>query len=393
MSGGVRALKDSITPTEFVGDAFDSDAVKLCTLAVQFAWAIPYVAIQAIGGGIIFETISGGAVPFWQGALIVTIVTGIYLSIGGLRSVAWSDVLQGVTLVIMLIAAAVYLLPAIDPLKLTRTVAVETGLLTTAGARDFFTPRVWFSFALMNAMAVIAYPQMFQRFFAAEDEHSFRALLIWWPPMAVVAAVVPVLLGTWGTRLVPELSNPDLVIPTLLQQYVPPVVVGVVMGGALAAMMSTADSLVLTLSSLVTRDLYHDHVASDENAQRERRIGRAIIAVLLTAGYVLALAAQGRIPGIPAIGTVIELAVYFIQGNALLLPVFLAPLYWPRATATGALLSIIVGQAYFLASAYASAPTFGFMPFVPALILALGTLVIGTLATTRGSFTESEVEV
>ncbi|MFB6074752.1 MAG: sodium:solute symporter [Haloarculaceae archaeon] len=383
---GLRAWRRArragyVTPTEFVGDAFDSDAVKLLTLAVQFGWAVPYVAIQAIGGGVIFETISNGAVPFWAGAAIVTAVTGIYLALGGLRSVAWSDVLQGLTLVVLLVAGAMYLLPAIHPLELTRRLAAETDLLATAGRTGFFTPRVWLSFALMNVMALIAYPQMFQRFFAARDERSFRALLVWWPVMSLVAAVVPVLLGVWGTQLVPGLANPDQVVPALLQAYAPPVVVGVVMGGALAAMMSTADSLVLTLSSLVARDLYHDHVAVGEDDGRELWVARGTVAVLLVLGYVMAHAATGRLPGVPAVGTIIDLAVYFIQGNALLLPVFLAGLYWPDATATGALAAVVAGQGYFLLATFAGAPAFGFLPFVPALVLACAGLVVGSLLT------------
>ncbi|MFB6309244.1 MAG: sodium:solute symporter, partial [Haloarculaceae archaeon] len=384
---GLRAWRRArrhgyITPTELLGDTFDSDRLKLLVLLVQFAWAIPYVAIQAMGGGLIFSTISDGAVPFWAGALLVTVVTAVYLSLGGLRSVAWSDVLQGGTLVVMLVAALVYIVPAVDPLALTREVAANTDLLAPAGAVDFFTPRVWISFLLMNTMAIIAYPQMFQRFFAAEDERSFRALLVWWPIMALVAAVVPVLLGVWGTQVLPDLANPDQVIPALLQTYAPAAVVGVVMGGALAAMMSTADSLVLTLSSLVTRDLYHDHLAAGEGDERtELWIGRATIAVLLAAGYGLAHLATGRVPGVAAVGTIIDLAVYFIQGNALLLPAFLAALYWPRATATGAVASVVLGQAYFLAGAFFGAPAFGFMPFVPALALACFGLVAGTVLT------------
>jgi SSS family solute:Na+ symporter len=72
----------------------------------------------------------------------------------------------------------------------------------------------------MNTLAVISYPQMFQRFFAAEDERAFRALLVWWPVMALVAALIPVLLGVWGTELVPGLANPDTVIAALLKQLV-----------------------------------------------------------------------------------------------------------------------------------------------------------------------------
>jgi SSS family solute:Na+ symporter len=135
-----------ITPTEFLGDAFDSDTVKLLVVTVQFTWAIPYLAIQATGGGLLFETISNGTIPFWVGALVVTLVTGVYLSLGGLRGVAWSDVLQGLVLVILLATAFIYLLPAIDPVALTHDIAGTTGHLTPAGATDFFTPRVWVSF-------------------------------------------------------------------------------------------------------------------------------------------------------------------------------------------------------------------------------------------------------
>ena len=385
---GVKAWRRAkaagyVTPTEFLRDAFDSSSVALLVIVVQFAWAIPYVAIQAMGGGIIFETISGGSVPFWAGALIVSSVTGLYLAMGGLRSVAWSDVLQGVTLVVMLVAALVFVVPAVDPFALTERLAAETGLLTTAGAVGFFTPKIWFSFILMNSMAIIAYPQMFQRFFAAKDERSFRALLVWWPVMAIVAAVVPVLLGVWGTVYVPGLANPDAVVPAMLQEFAPPVVVGVVMGGALAAMMSTADSLVLTLSSLVSRDVYHAHLAREDSARRELWVGRATIAAILVLGYALALVANGSVPGFGGLqSTIVDLAVYFIQGNALLLPVFLAALYWPRANATGAIAAVIAGEGYFALSLVTSVETFGFLPFVPALALACLALVFGTIAST-----------
>lgn len=361
-----------ITPTEFLGDAFDSSTLKLLVLAVQFVWAIPYLAIQAMGGGLLFETISDGTIPFWAGALVITVVTAVYLTLGGLRSVAWSDVVQGIAVVALLGAAFGYLLPAIDPVALTDRVLAAGDHLAPAGDRGFFTPRIWVSFLLMNAMAIIAYPQMFQRFFAASDERSFRALLVWWPVMTLVAAVVPVVLGVWGTQLLSDLASPDQVIPALLQLYAPPWLVGVVIGGALAAMMSTADSLTLTLSSLVTRDLYHDHINPDASARRETRVARLSIGVLLAAGYLLAL---------PRLGTIVELAVYFIQGNALLLPTFLAALYWRRATETGALASVVLGQTYFLAATFGPAPAFGFMPFVPALALACAGLAIGTVLT------------
>jgi SSS family solute:Na+ symporter len=192
-----------------------------------------------------------------------------------------------------------------------------------------------------------------------------------------------VALGLVGTQLLPGLSTPDLVIPALLAETAPAWVLGLVVGGAVAAMMSTADSLVLTLSSMVTRDVYRDHLAGGDDGPAawatELRVSRASTAALLAGGFLLALVATGRAPGLAAVGTIVELAVYFIQGNALLLPVFLAALYWPAATRTGAVASVLLGQGYFLAGAFGPAPAFGFTPFVPALALAVAGLVAGSL--------------
>ncbi|NKE38026.1 sodium:solute symporter family protein [Natronococcus sp. JC468] len=368
-----------ITPPEFVGQAYGSDAAKLAVLAVQFVWAVPYLAIQAMGGGLLFETITDGTISFTQGAVLITLVTAAYLTMGGLRSVAWSDVLQGVAMVVLLIAALVWLYPALEPATATQTLVEETGHLEPAGDLGFFTPGIWLSFLLMNTMAIIAYPQMFQRFLAAEDERAFRSLLVWWPAMVVVAALIPVLLGVWGAAAIPGLENPDAIIPTLLGEHVPAVIFGIVMGGALAAMMSTADSLVLTLSSIVSRDLYRDHVAPDASTARETRVGRLTAVVLLGGGLLLALPQQG---------TIIELAVYFIQGNALLLPALIAPLYWARATATGALTSIALGQGYFVVATFGPLSAEPFMPFVPALVLACIGLIVGSLLSPKPEPTE-----
>lgn len=368
-----------ITPIEYVGDAYNSATVKLVVLGVQFVWAVPYLAIQAMGGGLLFETITDGAITFTQGAFLLTLVTAIYLGAGGLRSVAWSDVLQGTAMVVLLVAALGYLFPALDPAEATMTLAEDTNYLHPSGDLGFFTPGVWFSFLLMNTMAIIAYPQIFQRFLAADSERAFRSLLIWWPVMVLVAALVPVLLGVWGAVAMPGLDDPDVILPTLLAEHVPVWIFGIIMGGALAAMMSTADSLVLTLSSLMSRDLYRTHLAPAASERRETWIGRLTAVVLLLLGFLLALPQQG---------TIIDLAVYFIQGNALLLPAYVAPLYWSRVTAHGALASVVLGQGYFLMATFGPAPSFTFMPFVPALALACSGLVLGSLLSSEREATE-----
>lgn len=206
-------------------------------------------------------------------------------------------------------------------------------------------------------LAVLAYPQVFQKYFAARSAETFRALAVWWPPMTAMVALVPVLLGVWGRALWPDLKDVDQVIPRLVGTYAPAWVGGVLLGGALSAMMSTKDSILLTMASILDHDLLRRRAPGPE---RSLARARALTGLLLLASYLLALTRPPSIVG---------LAVYFIQGNALLAPAFLAALYG-RVNTAGVLASVVVvGQLSFAAAEAGLLPSFGFASFVPALAL------------------------
>ena len=85
-----------ITPSDLLGDFYESELLdKLISLSL-ILFTFPYIATQLIGGGIIFETATQGAISFEVGAAIFLAAGVIYVWLGGLRAVAWTDAIQGV---------------------------------------------------------------------------------------------------------------------------------------------------------------------------------------------------------------------------------------------------------------------------------------------------------
>ena len=79
-----------VTPSEVLADFYDSEALGLLVSAVMILFTFPYVAVQLIGSGIIFETATDGLVSFELGALFLLVVGVIYVWLGGMRSIAWT---------------------------------------------------------------------------------------------------------------------------------------------------------------------------------------------------------------------------------------------------------------------------------------------------------------
>jgi len=183
--------------------------------------------------------------------------------------------------------------------------------------------------------------------------------------------LLPVTIGVVGRLAFPELpagTASDQILPLLLSRCTPPVLEALVLTAALAALMSTLDSQLLTLSSMFTRDLFE---------QRRRRasspwMGKLFVVVLALAG----LAIAWRPPA-----TFLEIATQTFTGLAVLFPTVIAALYWKRATARGAITSIVVGEGLVVGYHFHLLPDFGTLPVVPVVLVTALVLVVVSLLT------------
>lgn len=362
-----------ITPPEMVGDRFRSRPLKMVFLAVMVWFTIPYLAIQPIGAGYLLSELTGGAIPFFGGAVILTVCMVVYVFAGGMRSVAITDVVQGVMMFVLMVLAVAVVANAVGGLAdaNARVYEAEPALFSREGGGGFFTPRRWFSYMVLWILAVPMFPQVFMRFFIPKSARSLKVAAMLYPVVTAVLFLLPIVIGVIAHIPYPDLAGAesDQVLPMILADVAPRWVTALIMVGALAAFMSTMDSQLLALSSMLTRDLYVEFSPGEVPVDKQVAVGRLLVVVLALVGLGVAL----RPPQ-----TLFEIATEAFTGLAVLFPTTIACLYWRRATAASCIASIAIGQLMLLGFHYDVIPegwAVGFLPVVPIVVVCF--LVIG----------------
>jgi SSS family solute:Na+ symporter len=156
------------------------------------------------------------------------------------------------------------------------------------------------------------------------------------------------MLGAWAAGLPIEVPEGANVLSVLLAEYTPTWFAALVVAGAMAAMMSSSDSMLLSGSSYFTRDLYRPLVSPDASDRREAWIARIGVAAFATLAFLASLTRPG---------TLIEVGDTAFSGFALLAPPVIIALYREATTRDGMLVGIAVPQALYLLHVLAPATT------------------------------------
>jgi Na+/proline symporter len=244
-----------VTPTDFLEHRFRSPVLNYLSAAI-FAWVlVNYLLAQLIALGNAFSGFTQGQIPYWTAVVGGAAIVLTYVLLGGMRAAAWTDVLQGVlVLIVVLIWFQVG-----SPTSVLRTVQL---LEPEKVANPSLTVcLVWLSNFLLLALGAPLYPQAIQRIYAAKRLRPLRNALAAMAVIPLFAATTVIFIGAVGIVLFPQLDPTEseqvtfrvasyLVESNALAYY--PVLM--VMMAVIAAIMSTADSCLLTLSSIFTKD-------------------------------------------------------------------------------------------------------------------------------------------
>jgi len=367
--------KGFITPGELIEDRFQSKSLKLLVLAVMVIFTIPYLALQPIGAGYLLEGLTNGQIPYFLGAALLTFVIVLYVFLGGMRSVALTDVLQGILMFVFMLAAVVVIARSLGGFEqATQTVYdLKPELFSRQGADNSFTPRTWFSFLLLWVLSVPMFPQMFMRFYTAKNAISLKLSAILYPLVTAILILCPVLIGLWGHIGFSTLSGQeaDRIFPLMLSEYTPPWFAAFVIVGALAAFMSTLDSVLLALSSMLTRDLYIPYFRPQASLQEQTLIGKVLIILLAVIGLIVAANKPD---------TILAIVKDAFTGLAVLFPTVIAALYGKNVPPIACILSICAGEVAafgFQFNLISKELTFGFLPVVPVVALSSFVILVG----------------
>ena len=275
---------DAKTMPDFFGTRYADEGLRVAASIIAFIFLIPYTAGVYMGISKLFEM--GFGIPYEYCAIIMAMLTAVYVILGGYKATAINDFIQGIIMlfgITTVIAVVLHnqggLTEAIakmgEAVPTAHDLEDKSGLFANFQAGDFAS---WFGPAPLSLLGVVVLtslgtwglPQMVGKFYSITDESAIRRGTIISTIFALVVAGGCYFLGGFG-RLFPEPAFSivkhkyayDSIVPSMLETL-PDVLIALVVLLVLSASMSTLASLVLTSSSTMTLDLiYRDKKSQD----------------------------------------------------------------------------------------------------------------------------------
>ena len=356
----------ALTPPELVRVTYGSRFVSTLFAVVLVIFTIPYLALQPMAAGYALKELLG-----WDqavGAGVVTLIICLYTFRGGLKAVAWTDVFQGLVMLSVMTIAVIVVAEKHGGLRQAGglLMSAKPELFSRPGAQGSFTVSIWFSYIFLWFFCDPMFPQLFQRFMAARDDRTIRRTMLVYPLVCSVVFLLPVTIGVLGHLSHPDLQGQaaDRILPLLAADMDSSLLGALIIACGLAALMSTMDSQLLTLSSIFSQDLY-PLVSRKKVASAWP--GRLFVFVLAFLGYLLAINPSG---------TILTIARQAFTGLAVLFPTVLFGLYPGWRSSLAASVSILAGQAALLCNLAGLLPTGGFLPVVPIMLVSFSTYLL-----------------
>ena len=336
-------------------------------------------AYQFRGGGRLLELLAG--VDPRTGALITAIFCVTYTSLAGMLSIAYLDVVNGSIMAIGVVLAVGSLVGDAGGL----TVALSQLRPDQVSLFGSLSPQTALALFFPTMFLLLGEANMYQKFFSAKDARAAKMAVVGWIAGTVIVETLIDSIGVFGSQVIPGLgteASEAIVISVALQAL--PTFVGIVLVcGASAIIVSTANSFLLTPATNLMRDVYQRFINPDVSGTQVLLYTRLMVVALGVIGYV----AGNFFP------TILAMALWaYTMYGASITPALLAAFVWPRATRLGGVASIgmgimttlvweIIGMARAV-DGVAMYP-FGFQTIYPALTLSIVTLISVSLVTSR----------
>jgi SSS family solute:Na+ symporter len=323
-----------VTPSEMLGHRYDHRSVAIVTAFASCVFLIPYCAVQLAGVGYLVSGMTDGAIGFTTGTVIATVLAIVFALVAGLRSVAWTDSLQAI---VMIVSATLVVLFVVHELggfgSFFGSLSEDhPGALSVPG-KGFFSFSTFLGLTLPWVFFSLSNPQVSQRLYTPGSLRDLRKMLLGFMVFGFIYTLVSV---TWGFAALlkfPDLETGDLATPSLLSSDVVPTALGViVMIGIIAAAVSTIDSIMLTLSSMVSRDIYAP-LKRDAAELQQLAVGKIVIPVIAVLAY---LFAQLKLDLIAV------LSVSASAGLLVIVPPIIGAFFWKRGTAPGVVAATVL---------------------------------------------------
>ena len=338
--------------------------------ALIIVGATALLAAQVVGGVTILQ-----AFVNWNKVVCCLVLLVIFLAftaMGGMKAVAWTDTICSFIIIIGIWAMAIKFLGSVGGFGAmnTQIAAINPEYVSAFSVK--IPPITALSWVVTWGICNFGAPQFIARFFSAKDPETASksqgltgiGLLLFYVPLVII--------GLCGMILKPGIEKQDQVYVTLVTSQLSPVAGGLMFAAVVAAIISTADSLLLLAATTFTNDLWVKFAKPDTSDKDQLKISRIATLVIGIGAIVLSF--------------LINEAIQFIQAKAVTMMgatmavIVMVGVVWKGANKIGAAASMIAGFVTAAIWYYLGQPG-GIYAALPAVIVALIVLVVVSLAT------------
>lgn len=332
---------------------------------------LAYVGIasyQFTGGGYVLNITTG--IPVWGGTIITAGVVIFLATVGGIISVAYTDAISAIIIIVGLLIAFPLILGEVGGFSglfesLPETKASWNGGLTIPQLLGFFLPLL---------LLLLGDQNVYQRFSSAESPDTARKSAVGFFVGAIVVVSLVIVLASSSAVLLPQIP-PDTAILSLAGESLPLFLGGMLLASAVAIIITTGNSYLLSAAGNLVYDIYSKLFGGEIPEGRGLLYDRIAVAVLGVLAYVLGA----------FFPTVLSLQIYsYTIYGAAVTPALVAALVWRRATAAGGVASILTGAVITLVWELVLNQPLEWNAVLVALPASIIVLIVVSLATSDG---------
>jgi len=329
---------DSITLPDVLAARFDDRRHLLRGIAVVIILSMvcAYVSAQMVAAG---KTLSSFIEMDYATAVVIGAVIMVgYTFVGGYKAVAYTDVVQGVLMLLGLIVVPVVAIGAAGGwAQVAGALRAEDPDLLSMWNFASGGPPAWIAFVsfLAIGMPFLGAPQLMVRFMSVRDVDELPKARTMSVAVILLFDIGAVTAGMAGRALFPELGDPETIFPVIATELFPALITGLLMVIVLSAILSTADSLLLLASSAAVRDTMQQILKSARSDRALAHVGKAVTIVIGVIALVFA---------VQEVRFIFWFVLFAWSGlGAAFGPVVIAMLYYRKTTRAGVAAGMLGG--------------------------------------------------
>src|SRR5690625_4875872 len=296
-----------------------------------------YMIPQITASGLIGTYVLG--VDYTVAVIVLGLRFTIYAALGGMWAITYTDLFQCAVMLIGVVILALFVLVYLGCVSalLSAALAVDPTFgdinLPWMSYFGLFIAFLWFG---------IISPSVVMRNFASRGVKTARRTAMWGTVLYLTLFLGGFIVTLAGAQLgiIDTLDNTDMIFISVVEQYLPPILGGIMLAGLLAAIMSSADAMLLAISAGIAHDIYKGHINKQASERFVTGLGLVVMFIAAGVGIIFAINPPG----------IIAVMVGWVGG--FLLSSFGFPLvlglWWKRANKEGALAGMVGGALLFV---------------------------------------------